>query len=213
MNPALPGAIYLISPPKLVLQEFLPRLEEVLATGKVAVFQLRLKETGMADVKEAAKKVAALCHRHQVPCILNDYVDLVHATGVDGVHIGEGLESVKKIRDVLGKKYSIGVSCYGSIDAAMQAGEEGADYVSFGAFYPTTTKKPKARPHPDILKQWVESSSVPCVAIGGINASNCQPLVHAGADFIAVVSTVWGHPHGPKAGIEELYQAILKAFQ
>jgi thiamine-phosphate pyrophosphorylase len=95
----------------------------------------------------------------------------------------------------------IGVTCHDSRHLAMEAGEAGADYVAFGAFYPTTTKETMHRPEPSILSWWTTLFELPCVAIGGIRAENAAPLVAAGADFLAVSGAVWGHAGGPEAGV------------
>lgn len=122
------------------------------------------------------------------------------------------------IRRFVGDDMVIGVSCHDSRHLAMVAGEDGADYVAFGAFYPTTSKSPEAlarwgTPQLDILEWWQEYMILPCVAIGGINPANCAPLVKAGADFIAVITAVWSHPEGPKKAVQEFNLAIEKAKQ
>jgi len=200
--------IYLISPPALDVVHFTPLLDEALATKKVSVFQLRLKHSSDDAIIKTARTLLPVCHRYGVPFILNDRPDLVVQTGADGVHIGEEDGACETARNILGKQAMLGVSCYDSIDRAMQAGEQGADYVSFGAFYPTATKTPKAHPSVDILTKWVGMSDVPCTAIGGITDKNCKPLVAAGADFISVVSFVWGHPAGSGAAISSLFDGI-----
>lgn len=207
--------IYIISPPVIHDDDaFLAQLDAVLSTQKVAAFQLRVKDLARDSLVALAQRVVALCHEYHVVCIINDAVDIVAETHADGVHIGQddGPSAdnayIKKLRKQLGEEAIIGVSCYGSKDAAMHAGEQGASYVSFGAFYPTQTKEPKARPPVDILSWWSEYTNVPVCAIGGINPDNCTPLVEAGADFIAVVSYVWDHPEGAVAAIEYLSEKI-----
>lgn len=205
--------LYLISPPGLALPVFLPELEAALATGLVPVFQLRLKDTPEAEVLAAGQEIKALCHRYDTAFILNDHVELAAELQADGVHLGKDDGTIKQARDLLGEGPVIGASCYDSRHRAMLAGEAGADYVAFGAFFPTTTKTPEAHPSPDILRWWQETMELPCVAIGGITAQNCGTLVTAGADFLAVISAVWQHPAGPAAAVQELRAAIDTAGQ
>lgn len=195
--------IYLISPPKITLETFVPLAREALRSGHVAVFQLRLKDCTDKDIIDASALLRPICHEFGIPFLLNDRADLVDIAKADGVHLGEEDDNYSKARALLGNK-TIGVSCYDSIDRAMMFGEQGANYVSFGAFYPTTTKIPKANPKPELLTKWTTLSTLPCVAIGGINDNNCQSLAKAGADFIAVISYVWEHPEGPGVAIENL---------
>jgi len=105
----------------------------------------------------------------------------------------------------------LGVTCHDSRDLAMQAGEAGADYVAFGAFFPTLTKDAPTRADPEIIAWWSELMELPCVAIGGITAENCATLVTAGAGFLAVVGAVWAHPGGPAAGVRAMNVAIAAA--
>lgn len=204
-----PTQLYLISPASFDLKPFAKTLSDVLATGHVAVFQLRMKEQAEKAVLEAAQTLMPICHQHNVMFILNDYIDLAYKINADGVHVGEEKDGTyAEARRLLGPKKTVGISCYGSTDRALDFAEKGADYVAFGAFYPTQTKEPKARPTPDILTWWTTNCTTPCVAIGGITADNCTPLVKNGADFIAVVSAVWNHPQGAVAGARALHQAI-----
>ncbi len=194
--------IYLISPPKISLDSFEPLLESILQTGKISVFQLRLKECLDDEIIASANILVRLCHKYSIQFILNDRADLAKLVNADGVHIGKEDGSVENARKILGPNKIIGVSCYDSIDRAMEVGEAGADYIAFGAFYPTTTKLNTAKPKIDILEQWTSISVLPCVAIGGINQNNCKPLIKAGADLIAVVSNIWGSEDPVKATLE-----------
>lgn len=197
-----PGtSLYLISPPSIELAKFLPQLESALTTGLVSVFQLRLKNIEIQDLRALIPPIRDLCHDHDVPLLLNDHVHLAADMGCDGVHIGQSDMAYTDARALLGADKMIGVTCHNSKDLAYDAAEAGADYVAFGAFYPTTTKDSGYRATPDLIRDWVDTTTVPCVAIGGITADNCQPIVAAGADFIAVVSAVWGHPDGAAAGV------------
>jgi thiamine-phosphate pyrophosphorylase len=204
--------LYIISPETIIIDEFKVQLREAIAGGEVAVFQLRLKNVADEFIIQAAKELLPICHEYGVQFILNDRPDIAAKVGADGVHIGEDQDgTLEQARKIMGKKI-IGVSCYGSVDRAMDMAENGADYVAFGAFYPTTTKAPKARPDAEILTWWVTNSTVPCVAIGGINAGNCVPIVKAGADFIAVVSAIWGHKDGATEAVKELSAAIANSL-
>jgi thiamine-phosphate pyrophosphorylase len=143
--------------------------------------------------------------------ILNDRPDLAAATGCDGVHIGQQDASYDEARRLLGADGIVGVTCHASRDLALDAAEAGADYVAFGAFFPTSTKVSGHRADLEILRWWSEIMTVPCVAIGGITPENCAPLVAAGADFLAVVSAVWNHPEGEAAAVKRFIQAIAAA--
>jgi thiamine-phosphate pyrophosphorylase len=117
---------------------------------------------------------------------------------------------LKDARKILGD-LTLGVTCHNSRHLAMEAGEAGADYVAFGAFYATTTKEPPEMAELETLKLWAETMEIPCVAIGGITAENCAPLVQAGAEFLAVVGAVWNHAGGAAAGVQALLKAIAAA--
>lgn len=205
--------LYLISPPIIDFSTFPSLLDQALGTGGVAAFQLRLKDVDDADIIKAGEVLLPLCRAHDIPFILNDRVDLALQLKADGVHLGaedggklEG--KVTRAREKLGQDAVIGVSCYDSRDLAIIAADEGADYVSFGAFFPTNTKVTKAQPSPELLKWWSEWTVVPCVAIGGITADNARILVENGADFLAVVSYVWEHAEGPAAAVAALNKAM-----
>ena len=208
--------LYLITPPALNPQDFAPILKEALAAGDVACLQLRLKnadgtqapEAGIAD---AVKHLMPLAHARDVAFILNDDAALAHKYGCDGVHIGQSDTPYAEARGLLGDEAIIGVTCHDSKHLAMEAGEAGADYVAFGAFYETQTKDAKTRAEPDLLTFWQQFVELPCVAIGGITPDNAAPLVEAGADFIAASGSVWGHEDGPAAAIaafSDLFDAL-----
>ena len=193
--------LYLVSPPALDPISFADQLRAALSAGPVAAFQLRLKDIDDAAILRAAEILQPICNEHDVAFILNDRADLAATAGADGVHLGQSDGSVKAARDLLGTDAQIGVTCHDSRHLAMEAGEAGADYVAFGAFYETTTKPSQYRPEPSLLGWWTTLSQLPCVAVGGITPENTPPLVAAGADFIAVVNAVWRHPEGPAAGV------------
>ena len=195
-----PCQLYLISPP-VIDERFPAKLAEALDGGKVAAFQLRLKDVDEDAIARAAEPLQKLCAERDVAFIINDSVALAKRLEADGVHLGQGDGDPREARKILGPKVQIGVTCHDSRHLAMEAGEAGADYVAFGAFYPTTTKETHHRPEPSILSWWTTLFELPCVAIGGVTADNAAPLVKAGADFLAVSSAVWGHPDGPRAGV------------
>lgn len=193
--------LYVVSPPAIVPANFAEKLKAALDGGPVAAFQLRLKDVSDTDVLRACEALLPVCNAADVAFILNDRADLAKAVGADGVHLGQSDGSVAEARALLGREAQIGRTCHDSRHLAMEAGEDGADYVAFGAFYDTTTKPSHYRPAPEMLGWWTTISQLPCVAIGGIFPDNAAPLVAAGADFIAVVRAVWDHADGPGAGV------------
>ena len=201
--------LYLISPPNINANEFIFSLDDVLNTGLVSCFQLRLKNVKDEDIIESSKALKPICNKYHVPFILNDRLDLVNKVEADGVHLGEDDDSILEARKLLGPKAIIGASCYNSKHLAMEAAEEGADYVAFGAFFATITKDPKTKADINIIKDWTLISNIPCVAIGGINSSNCKELVDAGVDFIAVVGSIWNKNDDPKSAINKFKSIIM----
>lgn len=192
--------LYLVSPPAFELDAHAAALEAALsAGGPVAAYQLRLKGADDAAVLAAAERLMPICQAHDVAFILNDRADLAARCGADGVHLGQTDGSVADARRLLGRQAEIGVTCHGSRHLAMEAGEAGADYVAFGAFFETGTKAVEHRATPEILAWWTAISPIPCVAIGGITPANCRPLVDAGADFLAVSAAVWSSPDAAAA--------------
>lgn len=205
--------LYLISPPALDLADFAPKLSAALDASDAAAFQLRMKDADDAEIIAAGEALLPLCQARDVALIINDRPDLAKRIGADGVHVGKDDTPVAEAQDLLGPQAIIGATCHNSRHLAMEAGEDGADYVAFGAFYPTATKDAPTMAEPEILTWWSELTTLRCLAIGGITAENCAPLVKAGADFIAVSSYVWSHPDGPAAAGEALKQAIEKAAE
>ena len=194
--------LYLITPPAFEPESFRPRLIEALEAGDVACVQLRLKapDGGPAprdQVREAARVLMAEAQNRDVAFIINDDAELAAELGADGVHVGQGDLNAAAARAIVGADAIVGVTCHNSRHHGMEAAEAGADYVAFGAFFPTTTKDTTATADPEILEIWSAMTKVPCVAIGGVTLDNCQTLIDAGADFLAVVSAVWDHPDGP----------------
>jgi len=200
--------LYLVTPPALEPAAFAPLLREALDAGDVACVQLRLKDCSEDDIRRACDLLRPIAQERDVAFILNDHPRLARETGCDGVHVGQQDTPYRDARKIMGNDAIVGVTCHDSRHLAMIAGEEGADYVAFGAFFPTATKTAEYKAEPELLSWWSELMEVPCVAIGGITAENCAPLVTAGADFLAVVNAVWGHPQGPGAGVRALNAAI-----
>ena len=202
--------LYLVTPPALDLDLFPDRLAAAVDAGDVAAVQLRLKPAGDDLVRRAVDRLLPVTQSRGVAFLLNDRPDLARQTGCDGAHVGQDDMTAPEARRILGD-LTLGVTCHGSRDLAMRAGENGADYVAFGAFFPTATKDAALRAEPELLAWWSGLMELPAVAIGGITAENCAPLVAAGADFLAVVGAVWSHPDGPGAGVRAMNRAILRA--
>ena len=179
--------------------------------GDVASLQLRLKDVADDDILRAGERLMRIAQRSDVAFIVNDRPDLAKKLGADGVHVGQEDAPYAEARALLGPDKIIGVTCHNSRHLAMEAAEAGADYVAFGAFYPTATKEPKTRAEPEILTWWQEIMEAPCVAIGGITVENALPLVEAGADFLAVASGVWAHRAGPEAAVRQFNQIFATA--
>ncbi len=203
-----PCRLYLISPPALDPAAFADTLAGALDAGDVGAVQLRLKDADDDTIRRAAEALVPPCRERDVPLIMNDRPDLAVETGCNGVHVGQQDAPYAEARRIVGPEAIVGVTCHASPHLAMEAGEQGADYVAFGAFFPTATKDAKTAADIDILEWWSELIVIPAVAIGGITPENCPPLVRAGADFLAVVSAVWDHPQSPA----EAVRAFNKIF-
>ncbi|MEH6677874.1 thiamine phosphate synthase [Phenylobacterium sp.] len=213
MSTAPDCRLYLITPPALDdLAGFGRTLAETLDAGDVAALQIRLKGASDEVIAAAVDVLMPIAHSRDVAVILNDRPDLAAALRCDGVHVGQDDPPCREARRIMGKGAMIGVTCHDSRHLAMEAAEAGADYVAFGAFFPTTTKAAPTRAEPDLLTIWQESMEIPCVAIGGITADNAEGLVAAGADFLAVSAGVWAHPEGPAAAVRDLNAAIVRGL-
>ncbi len=201
--------LYLITPPVLP-----DRFEDILAAaldaGDVAALQLRLKDVPDSVLQGTIERLRPVVQSRDVAFLLNDRPDLAVKHGCDGAHVGQDDMKAPAARKILGD-LTLGVTCHGSRHLAMQAGEDGADYVAFGAFYPTMTKTPPAMADIETLRWWADVMEIPCVAIGGITPENCAPLVQAGADFLAVVGAVWGHKEGAAEGVRAMLKAMSAA--
>ena len=214
--------LYLISPPALLnLNIFAERLSNAFSGGDIGAFQLRLKDAHAEEVLTAARTLRPIAHAHGGAFILNDRPDLALQCGADGVHLGQDdlpAWPIAKARTLLGEEAIIGVSAHASRHLAMEAGEQGADYVAFGAFFPTKSKPPAkierwGTPTPEIIAWWSTYTVLPCAAIGGMTPANCAPLLEAGADFIAAITYVWEHAEGPGAAVREFNTAFKQAIK
>ncbi len=204
--------LYLITPPRIDdLAAFGRTLAAALDAGDVSALQIRLKDVPDEVIAAAVDVLTPIAHGRDVAIILNDRPDLAAKYGCDGVHVGQGDASYAQARRLVGAERIVGVTCHDSRHLAMEAAEAGADYVAFGAFFPTTTKDAPTLAEPEILTIWQETMEVPCVAIGGITAENVAVVAAAGADFAAVSAGVWGHPDGPAAAVKAINAAIAGA--
>ena len=201
--------LYLITPDAIPdLDDFAAQLDQALAAGDVACVQLRLKGAEDDEIIRAAQKLMPICHQYDVAFFVNDRADIAAEVDADGVHLGQEDGDVPTARTLLGHGKDIGVTCHDSMHLAYKAGDEGANYVAFGAFFPSETKTTQTAPELDILSVWDEVTEIPCVAIGGITPENCAELAEAGAHFVAACASVWSHPDGPAAAVRAFNEAL-----
>ncbi len=193
--------LYLISPPRVAPTDFAGVLKDTLGGGDVASFQLRLKGVSDDEIRRAADILRPIVQAAGTAFILNDRPDLAAELGCDGVHVGQEDAPYAEARRLLGPDRIVGVTCHDSRHLAIEAAEAGADYVAFGAFFPTATKEPKTSADIELLRWWGEMMVVPVVAIGGITVENAPALIEAGADFLAVSAGVWEYAEGPEAAV------------
>ena len=208
-----PCQLYLISPLD-VSGAFSGQLRTALAAAPVAAFQFRVKDMDQHDAARLAEPLQEICAEHDTAFIVNDSISLAARLGADGVHLGQGDGDIADARARLGKDVQIGVTCHDSRHLALEAGEAGADYVAFGAFFPSPTKPGDYAAKTDLLRWWAQFVEIPSVAIGGITVDNCRPLVEAGADFLAVSSGVWAHDEGAGAAVQgfaDIFSEVAKA--
>src|SRR5260221_953083 len=203
--------LYLVTPPAFDPLRFRDALTQALAAGDVACVQLRLKDAADDELRRAGDCRRPMGQRRGPAFLLNDRPDLAAQAGCDGVHVGQQDPPYDEARRLLGADRIVGVTCHDSRHLAIDAAEAGADYVAFGAFFPTTTKPSHYRPSLELLAWWGEIMTVPSVAIGGITPRNSAPLVCAGPDFLAAFIAGWGHPEGPRAAVREFNRAIAEA--
>lgn len=216
-----PCRLYLISPPHFELNAFELQLREAISGGDIGCFQLRLKDAEAPEIRRAAQQLLPICREHGIAFIINDRPDIAMELGADGAHLGQDdldFWPISKTRQIMGDDFVIGVSCHDSSHLAMEAGEEGADYVAFGAFFPTTSKSPEklakyGTPNVDMLQWWYHYTVLPCVAIGGLTPDNCAPMVAAGADFVAAINAIWSHEQGPAEAVAAFNRTIKTAIK
>ncbi len=202
--------LYLITPPGFNPDDFAPALTAALDGGPVASVQLRLKDAADTEIIRAANILMPICHAREVAFIINDRPDLARKIGADGVHVGQDDMSYKDAREIIGNSGIVGVTCKDSRHLSMVAAEQGADYVAFGAFFPTDTKQNTSPADKAILTWWGEIFEIPSVAIGGITVDNAGELITAGADFLAVSGGVWNYAAGPKVAVQKFNELFSK---
>ena len=201
--------LYLITPETIPdVAAFGRVLDEALAAGDVACVQLRLKGVDDAAIAAAAQELMPVCHKYGVAFILNDRPDLAAQLGCDGVHVGPDDIPYDEARRIVGPNATVGVTCKDSRHLAMEVADAGADYVAFGAFFPSATKDDTTPADLEVVEIWSQTTNVPCVAIGGITIENCEAVIKAGTDFIAVCSGIWNYPEGPAAAVRK-FNAVL----
>ena len=197
-----------MTPPRLDAAAFRDTLSQALDADDAACVQLRIKDASDDEIRRAVEILRPVVQSRDVAFILNDRPDLAAELGCDGVHIGQQDAPYHEARRLIGPDGIVGVTCHDSRHLAMEAGERGADYVAFGAFFPTETKDAQFHAEPELLSWWSDLMTVPCVAIGGITVENCRPLIEAGADFLAVCGGVWNHPQGVAAAVKQFNRAM-----
>ena len=207
--------IYLITPPRInKLSIFKQILQDILPNPMIDVLQLRLKKENNIDPADPeeflriADHILPICEKNSVSLIINDYPDLVSKTGANGVHVGVNNDLLKDgylsaIREQIGDDKIIGASCYNLIDYAVEASRQSVNYVAFGAFYPTLNKPHTVKANLSLLTEWQQKSTIPSVAIGGLNQQNSRAVIESGADYIALISSIWDHKKGPRQAIKE----------
>jgi len=212
--PAPECRLYLLTPPSIPnLAAFARDLEAALDAGDVACLQIRLKPADEGEIRRVAAVLAPIAQARGVAVILNDRPDLVVTLGLDGVHVGQSDAAYTVARRTVGPDRIVGVTCHDSRHLAMEAAEAGADYVAFGAFFPSSTKDAETRAEPEILGIWQETMQTPCVAIGGITVQTAASLAAAGADFLCVGGGVWAHPGGPAEAVRALNVQIASGLK
>jgi len=183
--------IYLISPQKIRGVKFYKELNKVLKTNKVKYFQLRLKKISTINLLKISKKVKKIVKKNKVKLLINDNPIVAKMVDADGCHVGQKDMDFMSCRKILGKNKIIGVTCHNSQKLALKAKKNGANYVAFGAFFKSSTKKTATKANLEILRWAKKKISMPIVAIGGINGSNYKKILSNGANFIACSNYVW----------------------
>ena len=185
--------IYLISPPKIREHEFYKELNWVLKTNKVKYFQLRLKKISDHNLLKISKKIKKLVKKNNVKFLINDKPLVAKAVDSDGCHIGQKDMDFVNSRKILGKNKIIGVTCHSSKKLALKAKKYGANYVAFGSFFKSSTKKSALKANLTILRWAKKKINMPTVAVGGINSSNYKKILSNGANFVACSNFVWNN--------------------
>ena len=185
--------IYLISPQKINGENFYKELNNVLKTKKVKYFQLRLKKISSSNLIKISKKIKKIVRKNKVKFLINDKPYVAKIINADGCHIGQKDMNCINARKILGKNKIIGVTCHNSKKLALKAKKEGANYVAFGSFFKSTTKKTTFRANLELLRWARKKINMPIVAIGGINSSNYKKILSNGANFIACSNYVWNN--------------------
>ena len=205
MNPRLKHGLYAITDCKNIdSEEMLRRTEAILQTG-ISVLQYRDKNADQALKRFRGTALKKLCAKYSTPFLINDDVQLAMEIGTDGVHIGNDDTDYHVSRKLLGENAIIGISCYNEFARAILAEQMGADYVAFGAFFPSPSKDKTVKAETRLLQQAKTALDIPVVAIGGINPENGAALVEAGADMLAVISSIYNNPE-PQATVLEFNQ-------
>ena len=185
--------IYLISPQKIRGFKFYEELQQVLKTNKVKYFQLRLKKISDRNLLKISKKIKKIVRKNNVKFLINDKPSIVKRVGADGCHIGQKDINFISSRKILGKNKIIGVTCHNSKKLTLKAKKYGANYIAFGSFFKSSTKKTAFKANLEILRWAKKKTSMPIVAIGGINGSNYKKILSSGANFIACSSYIWNN--------------------
>ena len=196
--------VYLISPNKIKSKDFYIELDQVLKSKKISFFQLRLKKENEKDKISIGKKIKKICKKYQVKFIINDDPILAKKLNADGCHLGQNDMNILKARKVLKNKI-IGITCHNSINLAKKAIKNGADYLAFGAFYSSKTKKVRYKASLKILNLAKKISNIPVVAIGGIKLNNYKKLLLNKANFLAISGYIWNNKkYKPLEAIKKL---------
>ena len=185
--------IYLISPQKIEGIKFYKDLNKILKTNKVKYFQLRLKKVSTFNLIKISKKIKKIVKKNNVKLIINDRPEISKIINADGCHIGQKDINFIKARKILGKNKIIGVTCHNSKKLALKAKKQGANYVAFGSFFKSSTKKTAFKANLEILRWAKKKINMPTVAIGGINSSNYKKILSNGADYIACSNYIWNN--------------------
>lgn len=184
------NGLYVLTPECADTEKLLDQVRQAL-TGGATLVQYRNKEGDVALRHEQASELLTLCRHFQVPLIINDDIRLADLVGADGVHLGKDDGSAREARLILGPEKIIGVSCYNDLQRALDAENQGANYVAFGSFFPSSTKPHAVIAPLTLLHEAKQSLSIPIVAIGGVSADNVASLIEAGADSVAVITAIF----------------------